>query len=163
MMAILPDLIRPGLRVVFCGTAVGTASANVGAYYAGRGNRFWSTLHLVGLTPRELDPTEYRLLLDHGIGLTDVCKTKSGSDQEVGTAGFDIGRLHSLIEANGPKLVAFNGKAAGKAVLGREVEFGSQPERIGGARVFVLPSTSGAARAYWDLRPWHDLATAAKS
>lgn len=37
---VLPDLLRPGLRVVFCGTAAGAASALSGAYYAGRGNRF---------------------------------------------------------------------------------------------------------------------------
>ncbi|HEU5143069.1 MAG TPA: uracil-DNA glycosylase family protein [Solirubrobacterales bacterium] len=50
-MAVLPDLVRPGLRVVFCGTAAGTASARAGAYYAGPGNRFWETLRVTGLTP----------------------------------------------------------------------------------------------------------------
>jgi G:T/U-mismatch repair DNA glycosylase len=41
---VLPDLLRPGLRIVFCGTAAGTASARAGAYYAGPGNAFWPTL-----------------------------------------------------------------------------------------------------------------------
>ena len=55
----LPDVVLPGLKVVFCGTAAGTRSAQVGAYYAGRGNKFWRTLFQVGLTPRPLDPHEF--------------------------------------------------------------------------------------------------------
>lgn len=82
---ILSDVLAPGLRVVFCGTAVSTKSARAGAYYAGPGNAFWSTLHEVGLTPRRLDPSEYAKLPRYGIGLTDLCKLASGSDREVGT------------------------------------------------------------------------------
>ena len=43
-MTVLPDVLEPGLTVVFCGTAVGATSAQVRAYYAGRGNRFWEVL-----------------------------------------------------------------------------------------------------------------------
>jgi len=55
----LPDVLRPGLRVVFCGTAAGAKSAQVRAYYAGPGNQFWATLSRVGLTRRRLAPREY--------------------------------------------------------------------------------------------------------
>jgi double-stranded uracil-DNA glycosylase len=72
---ILP-LFSTGLRVVFWGTAAGTASAMASAYYAGPGNRFWSILHESGLAPRRLAPSEFRLLPECGIGLTDVCKTR---------------------------------------------------------------------------------------
>ena len=48
---VLPDLIKPGLRIVFCGTAAGNVSAARGAYYAHPQNRFWSALHAFGLTP----------------------------------------------------------------------------------------------------------------
>ncbi len=85
---LIRDVLAPDLRVVFCGTALGTRSAQVGAYYAGRGNRFWSTLHEVGLTPVLLRPEEYTRVLDYGIGLTDICKTRSGSDAEVGGDAF---------------------------------------------------------------------------
>ena len=77
---ILPDVLGPGLRIVFCGSAAGAASARAGAYYAGPGNRFWPTLHRVGLTPHLLAPAAFRTVLDHGIGLTDLCKTESGAD-----------------------------------------------------------------------------------
>ena len=54
-----PDLLRPGLRIVFCGTAAGTVSAARGAYYAHPQNRFWSALHASGSTPRLLQPEEF--------------------------------------------------------------------------------------------------------
>jgi double-stranded uracil-DNA glycosylase len=57
-----------------------------------------------------------------------------------------------------PGWIAFNGKNAAKAALGRAVDYGEQPERLGPARVFVLPSTSGAGRGFWDVRHWYELA-----
>lgn len=155
---ILPDVMRPGLTVAFCGTAAGTRSAQLGAYYAGPGNAFWRTLHGVGLTPRKLRPSEYAELLDHGVGLTDLCKVGSGSDREVGIRGFDVAGLVATLERYAPAWIAFNGKNAAKGALGRSVDYGQQPERLGPAGVFVLPSTSGAARGAWDLERWHELA-----
>jgi len=60
---ILPDVLEPGLRVVFCGTAAGVVSAAKRVYYAGRGNSFWPTLHEIGLTPRQFEPMEFREVL----------------------------------------------------------------------------------------------------
>jgi double-stranded uracil-DNA glycosylase len=68
----------------------------------GRGNQFWSTLHEVSLTPAVLRPEEYSLLLDYGIGLTDICKSRSGSDDEVGRDGFDVPRLIAELERYSP-------------------------------------------------------------
>ena len=158
---ILPDVLEPGLRIVFCGTAAGTASARAGAYYAGPGNRFWITLHEVGLTPILLRPAEFTRLPEFGIGLTDISKSASGSDQEVGRCGFDPARLDTVVAAASPAHLAFNGKNAARGALGRPVDYGPQPERIGDATLWVLPSTSGAARGYWDIEPWRQLAEAA--
>lgn len=160
MTDVLPDLLRPGLRVVFCGTAAGTASARAGAYYAGPGNSFWGTLHCVGLTPILLKPVEFERLPEYGIGLTDICKVLHGSDEDVGTVEFDVAGLQGRIAAVEPARLAFNGKNAARGALERAVEFGPQPEQIGGAEVWVLPSTSGAARRYWDIGPWRELAEA---
>ena len=155
---LIDDVLGPGLKVVFCGTALGTRSAEAGAYYAGPGNKFWPALHAVGLTPRKLDPAAYREVLAHGIGLTDVCKTRSGSDREVGSGGFDRERLESAIAACSPRWLAFNGKRAAREALGDSRPYGVQPDRLGGARLFVLPSTSGAASGYWDPGRWRELA-----
>lgn len=162
MSPVLPDVLAPGMRVVFCGTAPGTASARAGAYYAGPGNRFWTTLHEVGLTPVLLLPAEFARLAEFGIGLTDTSKTAFGSDAEVGSEGVDRKRLTAAIANVAPGHLAFNGKNAARAALGRPVVYGPQPEAIGGASVWVLPSTSGAARGFWDLGPWRALADAAR-
>jgi TDG/mug DNA glycosylase family protein len=154
----LPDVLQPSLRVVFCGTAAGTKSAQAGAYYAGPGNRFWPTLHQIGLTPRQLQPSEYAELPTYGIGLTDVCKTQAGADSVLAAGGFDTARLIALLEQHRPRAIAFNGKKAAQIVMGRNVSYGPQPEGIAGARVFVLPSTSGAACRYWDMGHWEELA-----
>jgi TDG/mug DNA glycosylase family protein len=160
MVDVLADVLEPGLRVVFCGTAAGKASARARAYYAGPGNAFWRALHETGLTPVQLAPDEFARLPDYGIGLTDICKVSYGSDEEVGTAEFDVDGLQARIAAVEPAALAFNGKNAARGTLERDVEFGPQPEQLGGAAIWVLPSTSGAARRYWNIGPWLQLAEA---
>ena len=84
---VLPDVLGPGLRIVFCGMAAGNRSAREGVYYAGPGNKFWPTLHRIGLTPYQLDPTEFRSVQRYGVGLTDICKTESGPDGSLSGKG----------------------------------------------------------------------------
>ncbi len=160
---VLPDLLRPGLRVVFCGAAAGTASARAKAYYAGPGNAFWEALYFTRQTPELLAPDEFRRLPDFGIGLTDLCKARHGSDAEVGTVEFDVDGLRARIAEAEPAILAFNGKNAARGALERAVEFGPQEEQIGGAEIWVLPSTSGAARRFWDIGPWEQLASASNA
>jgi TDG/mug DNA glycosylase family protein len=155
---ILPDVLRPGLALVFCGTAAGKRSAAEGAYYAHPGNMFWQALHASGLTPRLLAPAEYPLLPAFGMGLTDLAKLHSGNDDELPRDAFDVPALRAKIERFAPGVVAFTSKAAARAALGRPAGYGPQPETIGPTRLFVLPSPSGQARGHWDLAPWLDLA-----
>jgi TDG/mug DNA glycosylase family protein len=107
-----------------------------------------------------LKPEEFQRLPEFGIGLTDICKVLYGSDEEVGTVEFDVDGLRERVAAAEPGILAFNGKNAARGALERAVEFGPQEEQIGGAEVWVLPSTSGAARRYWDIGPWQELARA---
>ena len=110
------------------------------------------------MTPRQLLPAEYAELLHYGIGLTDLNKVTAGSDSDVGTGGFDVPQLETKLEQYRPGWIAFNGKTAARGALGQPVDYGVQAERLGSTRVFVLPSTSGAARGFWDLRHWRQLA-----
>lgn len=155
---VLPDLLLPGLNVVFCGTAAGARSALRGAYYAGPGNKFWKTLYAVGLTPRLLEPEEFPLLAQYGIGLTDIAKTYSGADSGLRHSHFDAEALRYKIIDNAPLAFAFNGKKAAQAFYGENVTYGQQPERVGETIIFVLPSTSGAANRFWDVSHWQALA-----
>ena len=162
---ILPDVLAPGLRVVFCGTAPGTRSAREGAYYAHPGNHFWRTLFAVGLTPRLLAPAEFRDVLQFGIGLTDVAKHHFGSDAELPRTAFDAASLHRKLARFRPRIVAFTSKNAARAGLAlgsRDIGYGEQSVTIAQTRVFVLTSPSGQARGFWDIEPWRQLAQAAR-
>jgi TDG/mug DNA glycosylase family protein len=164
--AILPDVLVPGLQIVFVGTAAGNASARARAYFAGPGNQFWPTLHAIGLTPRLLAPSEFAVLPTFGIGLTDVAKRRSGVDRVLTHSDFDVEGFRAKIASHRPRIVAFNGKKAASLVLMQPtsaLHYGPQTDQIEGASIFVLPSTSGAARGFWDLQSWADLADALKT
>ncbi len=145
--------------MVFCGTAAGAVSARKGAYYAGPGNRFWHTLHEIGLTSGRLEPAEFARVLDFGIGLTDVAKTVSGSDRELPRHAFDSAGLERKIRQFCPRVLAFNGKRSASQFFNRKtVQYGRQDVGIGETVVFVLPSTSGAARKFWNVTFWFEVA-----
>ena len=76
----------------------------------------------------------------------------------MGRDGFDVERLATLLAENRPGWIAFNGKNSASGALGRPVEYGPQGDRLAGIPAFVLPSTSGAARRYWDVAHWQHLA-----
>ncbi|ULU27494.1 mismatch-specific DNA-glycosylase [Dyella terrae] len=160
---ILPDLLQPGLALVFCGTAAGRRSAEEGAYYAHPGNLFWRALHAVELTPRLFAPAEFPLLPALGIGLTDLAKHHMGNDDELPRDAFDVVALRQRIEHHAPRVLAFTSKAAARAALGHAVNYGPQTERFGQTQLFVLPSPSGQARGHWDLAPWQALAALMRS
>src|SRR4051812_36606150 len=90
---ILPDVLRPGLRLVLCGSAPGRASAARAAYYAGPGNKFWDVLHRTRLTPRRFAREEFGQGLELDIGLTNPGTTASGADAEIPAAAFDSATL----------------------------------------------------------------------
>lgn len=157
---ILPDRLAPGLRLWFVGTAAGPKSAEVGAYYAHRGNRFWRALHETGVTPRLYAPEEFPLMLDHSVGLTDFCKTGWGVDADIPRAAFDIAAFRGKVASLKPEGLAFTSKMAASLWLGRatgRIEIGRHATQEGPA-VFVLPSPSGLATSYWSLAPWREAA-----
>jgi TDG/mug DNA glycosylase family protein len=160
---ILPDVLEPGLSVVFCGTQAGAASARRGAYYAGPGNKFWPVLYQIGLVPVRLRPEDFRTVTRYGIGLTDVAKRSSGPDSALRGSHFDVTGLAARIAAHGPRILAFNGKRAAQAALGvgeGRLAYGRQAEMLAGTDIYVLPSTSGAAAGFWSIEPWKQLAMA---
>jgi TDG/mug DNA glycosylase family protein len=150
MAEILPDYLQPGLRAVFCGTAVATASRDRGGYYAGPGNDFWRFLHESGLTSVRLTPDADKRILEFGIGLTDLVKGQAASS-DTGLIGYDIAGFEKKIRRFQPDWVVFHGKTAAKeAARGLGVRYsqllGVQKWRVAGRPVYVVPSTSGANR-----------------
>jgi TDG/mug DNA glycosylase family protein len=158
---VLHDVLDKSLRVVLCGTAVGTASALAGAYYAHKQNKFWRILHETGLTPELLQPHQYRDLLKYRIGLTDFVKTHSGMDHQLPLSELRESarvRLRTTIAECRPKFLAFTSKAAGQNFLGGKRDYGEQIEAIADTKIWILPSTSGAANGSWRPEIWHRFA-----
>src|SRR5690606_15725833 len=79
----IPDVLAPGLAVVFCGINPSLYSAAVGHHFARPGNRFWQALHDAGFTDRLLAPAEDRALLAHGCGLTNLVPRATASADEL--------------------------------------------------------------------------------
>jgi double-stranded uracil-DNA glycosylase len=159
---LVPDLLAPSLKLVFCGTAPSRASATARAYYAKPGNRFWPTLHTVGITPQRMPPQQYQALLQLGIGLTDLCKVHSGVDAELPDDAFDLAAFRRKMRRYRPRMIAFTSKTAAQSFLGHPVEYGEQEQSpqsaLDGIRLFVLPSPSGLATRFFDIDFWHELA-----
>ena len=163
-VTVLDDLLKDGLKLVVCGTAAGAKSASLKQYYAGPGNKFWRTLFELGLTPRQLAPIEAELLLDFGIGLTELVKGQSGADSTLLFDGKGAESLREKMLDFQPRVLCFNGKRAAQEFLGtKTVAFGAQQERIGMTVLYVAPSTSGAANGSWDLSYWRDVAERVKT
>ena len=165
MPDVLHDVLDKSLRVVLCGTAVGTASALAQAYYAHKQNKFWRILRETGLTPELLRPQQYRELLRYRIGLTDFVKSHSGMDHQIPLAELRESariRLRTSIAAYGPRFLAFTSKAAGQNFLGGRRDYGEQTETIADTRIWILPSTSGAANGSWRPEIWHRFAERVK-
>ena len=152
---ILPDVLTCNLKIIFCGTAASKQSKLLNSYYAGPGNKFWKTLYDVGLTAKLLKPQEFKRLLEYNIGLTDICKTDYGNDNELDTSKYDANGFIVKILEYKPKIVCFNGKNAAKAYLNqKKVDYGYQDKRVGDSKIFIAPSTSGAANGFWDFDIW---------
>lgn len=147
----LPDVLAKDLRVVFCGINPGMSSAAVGYHFASRSNRFWRALHLSGFTPEQLLPQDAGSLLDYGFGLTSAVDRPTVGANDLKRDDFIQARpeLERKIRRYGPRYIAFLGKPACSAIFNqREVRWGRQTMRFGGAQVWVLPNPSGLNRAF---------------
>ena len=80
----IPDVLRRGLKVVFCGINPSLYSAAVGHHFGRPGNRFWPALHAAGVTDRLLSPFEDGSLPQYGCGLTNLVARATAAAEELG-------------------------------------------------------------------------------
>jgi double-stranded uracil-DNA glycosylase len=147
----VPDVIAPGLKVLFCGINPGLYSAAVGHHFARPGNRFWPTLHAAGFSARLSSPFEERELLQSGYGITNLVDRATGSADELSTEELITGgrRLERKVLRYRPTIVAFVGMTAYRTAFGRpHASVGKQLEKIGSSAVWVLPNPSGLNAHY---------------
>ena len=147
----IPDVLAPGLDVLFCGINPGLYSAAMGQHFARPGNRFWPTLHRAGFTPRVFHPSEQRELLALGLGITNVAPRATAAADELGVGELVAGArsLARKVRRARPRFLAVLGIGAFRTAFGRRgATLGEQPEPIGDTRVWVLPNPSGLNAHY---------------
>lgn len=148
---VIPDVVAPGLRVLFSGINPGLYSAWAGHHFARPGNRFWPALHASGFTPRLLRPDEQGELLPLGLGVTNVvARTTARADEltrdEI-TAGGEL--LREKAHQLAPRWLAVLGVTAYRVAFGdRTATVGPQELTIGDTGVWVLPNPSGLNAHY---------------
>jgi TDG/mug DNA glycosylase family protein len=155
----VPDVLGPGVRLVFVGINPGLRSAQAGHHFANPRNDFWRLLHDSGLTPELLDPCEDAQLLAAGLGITNAAMRVTRGSGELRRTDFAgaVDRLSGIERTLGPAGFGFVGKQAYAGAFSvRSPDHGLQRRKLGGAWLYVLPSTSpaNAAVAYRDRLTW---------
>ncbi|MDG4811335.1 G/U mismatch-specific DNA glycosylase [Micromonospora sp. WMMD1120] len=142
----IPDVLAPGLTVLFVGINPGLWSAATGWHFARPGNRFWPALHRGGFTQRLLHPSEQADLPALRLGITNMAERASARADELSTEELLAGAaiLTDKVARYRPRWVAVVGVTAYRIGFRRpKAAFGPQPEAVAGARLWVLPNTSG--------------------
>jgi double-stranded uracil-DNA glycosylase len=151
----IPDLIAPGLSILFCGINPGLYSAAVGRHFARPGNRFWTTLHRSGITARVLLPTQSAALLESKCGITDLVARSTAKAEELSREELVDGQRHLVakVKRYKPCCLAILGISAYRTAFQKPAALiGEQPERIGTTAVWVLPNPSGLNAHYPPLK-----------
>lgn len=142
----VPDVISSDLRILFVGINPGLYSAAIGHHFGRPGNRFWPALYAGGFTPRLFSPFDEVLLLQLGLGITNLVDRATATADELSAEELVAGaaRLIRKVRRYRPRLVAPLGLTSFRTAFGdRKARLGLQALRLGDARIWLLPNPSG--------------------
>lgn len=148
----VPDLIGPGLQLLFVGINPGLWTAATETHFAHPGNRFYPALFQAGIITAEVDRStgftdaDRHHLIGRGIGITNVVRRATAKASELSTAELRAGgeALRAFVREHQPKVVAIAGVTAYRAAFDdRKAVPGRQPEPLEGAELWVVPNPSG--------------------
>lgn len=146
----VPDIIAPGLKILFIGFNPGARSAATGHHFAGYSNKFWKLLAAAGLTPYQFKPGEDARLLSLGLGITNIVARPSRTAAEITKAEYAAGRviLTAKISQYRPGVACFAGVGVYREFSGRRAVACGRQETgtVAGVIDFVVPSPSGLTR-----------------
>ena len=150
--ATVPDLLGPGLKLLFVGINPGLWTAATQTHFAHPGNRFYPALLLGGVIEREIDRgtgmsgADRDHLIARGIGITNLVHRATAKASELTGAELRRGgeELRRTVRELHPRVVAVAGITAYRAASGsKHVEPGRQPDEFEGAELWVVPNPSG--------------------
>lgn len=150
--ATVPDLVGPGLRLLFVGINPGLWTAATQTHFAHPGNRFYPALYDAGIIDIPIDrgagmrDADRAYLIERGIGITNLVARATAKASELASDELRRGgeRLVAFVDEHRPRVVAVAGITAYRAAFGRrEATGGRQPERLGDAELWVVPNPSG--------------------
>jgi TDG/mug DNA glycosylase family protein len=150
--ATVPDLVGPGLRLLFVGINPGLWTAAVQTHFARPGNRFWPALRLAGILTRDIDlargmtEEDRRHLIERGVGISNLVNRATARADELTSTELRAGsvRLTELVRTWQPRVVAVAGMTAYRTAFAQpKARAGEQPGRLEGARLWVVPNPSG--------------------
>lgn len=148
----LPDLVEPGVRLLFVGVNPGLRTVAVQAHFGRRGNRFYPALFRAGIVDRLIDasagflPDDREHLSARGIGITSLVAAATARADELSVQELTSGAraLAERVARIGPRVVAVLGITAYRIAFERpKALVGRQPYEIGGAQLWVVPNPSG--------------------
>lgn len=139
----LPDFVGPDMRLLVCGLNPSLNAADAGYGYAGPSNRFWRAAIAAGVITRLHDPW-HAVAVDR-VGFTDLVKRATPRATDLKPDEFHAGaaRVARLVERLRPAAVCVVGLSGWRVAVDRDAGSGWQPDRFGGAPVYLMPSTSG--------------------
>jgi double-stranded uracil-DNA glycosylase len=150
--AVVPDLVGPGLRLLFVGINPGLWTAATSTHFAHPGNRFYPALFRAGVIDRAIDrgtgmtDDDRRYLVERGIGITNIVARATARASELTSDELREGgdRLRRFVAEHRPTVVAVAGVTAYREAFGRRhAVLGSQPEPFEEAELWVVPNPSG--------------------
>ncbi|MDE2040358.1 MAG: mismatch-specific DNA-glycosylase [Elusimicrobia bacterium] len=152
----VPDIIRPGLDVLFIGINPGLYTAAVGRHFGRPGNRFWPALNASGLLRRPLSPFDSDRLLESNLGITNLVGRATATAAELGRGELRRAakRLERKLLRYRPRQAAFLGLGLYREAFDRpDAGVGPRPEMIGRTRLWVFPNPSGL-NAHFQVRDY---------
>ena len=139
----LPDLVKPGLRVLLCGYNPSLYAADAGVAFARPGNRLWPAALAAGLVSVDRDP--WHAVRHHAVGWTDLVKraTVAAAELSVDELRAGLARVERLCEWLQPRAVCVLGLGGWRSLVDRKATVGWQERTLGGSPVYLMPNPSG--------------------
>lgn len=150
--AAVPDLIAPGVRLLFVGINPSLWTAATGTHFAYPGNRFYPALAAAGIITRVPDfsrgftDADRALFTDAGLGISNLVNRATVRADELARDELRAGaeRLARTVAEWQPAVVAVVGITAYRQGFDRpKAASGRQPETLDGAGLWVVPNPSG--------------------